>query len=97
MDARHRQNEETQMTLEKKVTQDKIEVIATGDFKAIQVRTKTAIVEDGAELSSSYHRNVVMPDADLTAESDEVTAVANAVFTQEIKDAYTASQAETVE
>jgi hypothetical protein len=85
------------MTLEKKVTQDKIEVIATGDFKAIQVRTKTAIVEDGQELSSSYHRHVVMPDADLTAESDEVTAVANAVFTQEIKDAYTASQAETVE
>ena len=85
------------MTLEKKVTQDKIEVVSTGDFKAIQVRTKTAIVEDGQELSSSYHRHVVMPDADLTAESDEVTAVANAVFTQEIKDAYTASQTETVE
>jgi hypothetical protein len=85
------------MALEKKATQDKIEVIATGNYKAIQVRTKTAIVEDGAELSSSYHRHVVMPDADLTAESDEVTAVANAVFTQEIKDAYTASQTETVE
>jgi hypothetical protein len=83
--------------LEKQITQDKIEVITTGDYKAIQVRTKTAIVEDGQELSSSYHRHVVMPDADLTAESDEVTAVANAVFTQEIKDAYTASQAETVE
>lgn len=78
--------------LEKQISQDKIEVIATGDYKAIQVRTKTAIVEDGAELSSSYHRHVVMPDADLTAESDEVTAVANAVFTQEVKDAYTASQ-----
>jgi hypothetical protein len=85
------------MALEKKATQDKIEVIATGNYKAIQVRTKTAIVEDGQELSSSYHRHVVMPDADLTAESDEVTAVANAVFTQEIKDAYTASQTETVE
>jgi hypothetical protein len=83
--------------LEKQITQDKIEVITTGDYKAIQVRTKTAIVEDGQELSSSYHRHVVMPDADLTAESDEVTAVANAVFTQEIKDAYTASQTETVE
>ena len=97
MDARHRQNEETQMTLAKKVTQDKIEVVSTGDYKAIQVRTKTAIVEDGQELSSSYHRHVVMPTDDLTAESDEVTAVANAVFTQEIKDAYTASQAETAE
>jgi hypothetical protein len=85
------------MTLAKKVTQDKIEVVSTGDYKAIQVRTKTAIVEDGQELSSSYHRHVVMPTDDLTAESDEVTAVANAVFTQEIKDAYTASQAETAE
>lgn len=83
--------------LEKKVTQDKVEIIATGDYKAIQVRTKTAIVEDGAELSSSYHRHVVMPTDDLTAESAEVTAVANAVFTQEIKDAYTASQAESAE
>ena len=83
--------------LEKQVTQDKIEAINVGDWSVLQVRTKTAIIEDGAELSSSYHRHVVMPDSDLTAESDEVTAVANAVFTQEIKDAYTASQAETVE
>ena len=80
------------MSLEKKITQDKIEVVSTGDYKAIQVRTKTAIVEDGAELSSSYHRHVVMPTDDLTAESDEVVAIANAVFTQEMKDAYTASQ-----
>jgi hypothetical protein len=80
------------MALEKKVTQDKIEVIATGDYKAIQVRTKTAIIEDGTELSSSYHRHVVMPTDDLTAESDEVVAIANAVFTQAMKDAYTASQ-----
>ena len=83
--------------LEKQISQDKIEVITVGSYKAIQVRTKTAIVEDGAELSSSYHRHVVMPDANLTAESDEVVSIANAVFTQEIKDAYTASQAETVE
>ena len=85
------------MALSKVVSQDKIEVIAIGDYKAIQVRTKTAIVENGKELSSSYSRHVVMPTDDLTAESDEVTAVANAVFTQEIKDAYTASQAETAE
>ena len=82
--------------LEKQITQDKIEVVSMGDWSVIQVRTKTAIVEDGAELSSSYHRHVVMPTDDLTAESDEVVAIANAVFTQEMKDAYTASQ-ETVE
>jgi hypothetical protein len=78
--------------LEKQVTQDKIEIVSTGDYKVLQVRTKTAIIEDGTELSSSFHRHVVMPTDDLTAESDEVTAVANAVFTQEMKDAYTASQ-----
>ena len=80
------------MSLEKKVTQDKIEVVSTGDYKVLQVRTKTAIVEDGTELSSSYHRHVVSPTDDLSNESDEVTAIANAVFTQEMKDAYTSSQ-----
>ena len=85
------------MSLEKLIYQDKVEIITTGDWKVIQVRTKTAIVENGEELSSSYSRHIVMPDSDLTAESDEITAIANAVFTQEMKDAYTASQTETVE
>jgi hypothetical protein len=80
------------MSLEKKVTQDKIEVVSTGDWSVLQVRTKTAIIEDGVELSSSYHRHVVSPTDDLSNESDEVVAIANAVFTQEMKDAYTASQ-----
>ena len=85
------------MSLEKLIYQDKIEIITTGEWKAIQVRTKTAIVENGKELSSSYSRHVVMPTDDLTAESDEVVAIANAVFTQEMKDAYTASQVATDE
>ena len=83
------------MSLTKQVTQDKIEVVSTGDFKVLQVRTKTAIIEDGTELSSSYHRHVVMPTDDLTAESAEVVSIANAVFTQNMKDAYTAAQAST--
>ncbi len=80
------------MSLEKQVTQDKIEVVNVGDWSVLQVRTKTAIIEDGVELSASFHRHVVSPTDDLTAESDEVTAIANAVFTQEMKDAYTAAQ-----
>jgi hypothetical protein len=80
------------MSLEKKVIQDKVEVVNVGDWSVLQVRTKTAIIEDGVELSSSYHRHVVSPTDDLSNESDEVTAIANAVFTQEMKDAYTASQ-----
>ena len=80
------------MSLEKNVIQDNVEVVNVGDWSVLQVRTKTAIIEDGVELSSSYHRHVVSPTDDLTAESDEVTAIANAVFTQEMKDAYTAAQ-----
>lgn len=83
------------MSLEKQVTQDKIEVVNVGDWSVLQVRTKTAIIEDGNELSASFHRHVVSPTDDLTAESDEVVSIANAVFTQEMKDAYTAAQAST--
>ena len=82
------------MSLEKKVIQDKVEVVNVGDWSVIQVRTKTAIIEDGNELSASFHRHVVSPTDDLTNESAEVTAIANAVFTQDMKDAYLASQAE---
>ena len=80
------------MSLTKQVIQDKVEVINVGDWSVIQVRTKTAIIEDGTELSSSYHRHVVSPIDDLSNESAEVVAIANAVFTQDMKDAYTASQ-----
>jgi hypothetical protein len=85
------------MSLEKKVIQDKVEVVNTGDWSVLQVRTKTAIIEDGTELSSSYHRHVVSPTDDLSNESAEVVAIANAVFTPEMKDAYTASQGESNE
>ena len=46
------------MALEKVVTEDKIEIV--GEFKAVQVRTCTKIMEDGVELSSGYHRHVVV-------------------------------------
>ena len=82
------------MSLTKQTTQDKIEVVNVGDWSVIQVRTKTVVIEDGTELSSSYHRHVVVPTDDLTNESTEVQNIANAVFTQEMKDAYTASQNE---
>ena len=45
------------MALEKVVLEDKIEVV--GEYRAVQVRTKTAVMEDGVELSSGFHRHVV--------------------------------------
>ena len=46
------------MALEKVITEDKIEIV--GEFKAVQVRTCTKVLEDGVELSSGYHRHVVV-------------------------------------
>ena len=51
------------MALEKKATYD-YEI--RGDFKFIQMRTKTSIMEDGKELSYSYHRKVFTPDMDIS-------------------------------
>lgn len=76
------------MALTERTAEDKIEIV--GDFKHVQVRTATIIERDGVEISRSYHRHVVAPDADISGESAEVQAVCNAVWTQEVKDAYAA-------
>jgi len=76
------------MALTERTEQDKIEIVSAHKF--IQVRTATVIERDGAEISRSYHRHVVAPDADITGESAEVQAICNAVHTQAVKDAYAA-------
>jgi len=76
------------MALTKEIIVDKIEVV--GEHKMVQVRTATVISEDGVELSRSFSRHVVQPDADITGEDAEVQAVCNAVHTQAVKDAYAA-------
>ena len=73
------------MALTKKTTED-YEV--RGEFKTIQKRTRTAIMEDGAEISYKYHRTTFMCDADVSAESDELKALAGALWTDAIKKAY---------
>ncbi len=70
----------------------KIEVV--GKHKSVQVRTDTVVMEDTEELSRKYHRHVLMPDADISNEHSEVQAVCNAVWTQEVKDAYETFKAE---
>jgi len=78
------------MALTERTVEDKIEIV--GDYKHVQVRTATVIERDGVEISRSFHRHVVAPGADITGESAEVQAICNAVWTQEVKDAYAASQ-----
>ena len=74
------------MTIEKTKTIDKIEVI--GDYKHIQVRERTDIIEDGKVLSSTYHRWVIAPNQDHSQESADVQAMCKQFHTQEVKDAY---------
>ena len=76
------------MALTERTVEDKIEIV--GDFKHIQVRTATVIKRDGVEISRSFSRHVVAPDADITGESSEVQAIAAAVHTDEVKAAYAA-------
>ena len=76
------------MALTERTAEDKIEIV--GDYKHIQVRTATIIERDGEEISRSYHRHALAPDADISGESAEVQAVCNAIWTQEVKDAYAA-------
>ena len=74
------------MAITKETIQDKIEVV--GDFRHIQVRTATVIKEDGKEISRSYHRHTVAPDADSSNESADVKAMVKQFHTNAVKKAY---------
>jgi hypothetical protein len=76
------------MALEKKIVVDLIETIENG---TVQVRTKTAILEDGKEISSKFHRHVVAPGADYSAEDARVQAICSSVQTPEVVAAYKAT------
>ncbi len=73
------------MALTKETVVDKIEVLEKGQ---VQVRTATRILEDGAVLSSSFHRHVLAPGDDLTEQDAKVAAIATATWTPEVVTAY---------
>ena len=74
--------------------QSKDDYEVRGEYKFIQVRTKTSIMEDGEELSYKYSRRVLAPDADISGESSELQALANALWTDDVKKAYADSKKE---
>jgi len=78
------------MAIEKTIEQDKIEIV--GAYKAVQIRDATVITEDGKELNRSFHRYVLHPDSDISGETDEVKAICNAVWTDDVKTAWTEFQ-----
>tara|TARA_X000001388_G_scaffold63399_1_gene49350 strand:+ start:585 stop:836 length:252 start_codon:yes stop_codon:yes gene_type:complete len=79
------------MAIEKNIEQDQIEIV--GQYKAVQIREATVIIEDGKELTRSFHRYVLHPDADISGETAEVQAICNAVWTDDVKTAWTEFQA----
>ena len=81
------------MALTKTTTNDKVEVLQlAAGYPVVQVRTATIIAEDGAEISRTFHRHALTPDADLSGEDAGVVAIASAVFTDEAKAAYAAAK-----
>jgi len=76
------------MALEKQIVVDKIEVIENG---CVQVRTKTAILEDGQQISGAFRRHVVAPGDDYSQEDARVKAICAAIHTQTVVDAYKAA------
>lgn len=84
------------MAITKTLEEDKIEIL--GEYKDIQIRTATVLKEDGVEIARTFHRHVIScvtsshngsswvhADTDISAESTEVKAIANAVWTDSVK------------
>ena len=80
------------MALTEETMNDKIEVVQLAGYPVVQVRTASIIKRDDVEISRSFHRHVLNPDADLSGEDADVVAIANTVFSDEAKAAYAATQ-----
>ena len=85
------------MAITKTTENDKIEVVNRWN---IQVRKATVIKEDGAELTRTFHRKVLVPgtlDAsdnlvatNISGEDADVQAICNAAWTAQVKTDFTA-------
>lgn len=75
--------------LEKIQIVDRIEVVESG---VVQVRTKTAIMENGKQISGNFHRHAIAPGDDYSGEDARVKAICAATHTESVIAAYKASQ-----
>jgi hypothetical protein len=76
------------MSITKETVVDQITVTENG---VIFYREATRIIEDGIELTKTYHRNSLTPAQDLTGVPEKVVAHCNTAWTQDVIDAYKAS------
>jgi hypothetical protein len=79
---------EIKMALEKVTVVDRIEVLENG---SVQVRTATRIMENGVQISGTFHRHVVAPGDDYSAEDARVKAICAATHTADVVAAYKAA------
>ena len=87
------------MALSQIVEDDRIEI--TGPFRSVGVRTKTTVMDGETQIAESFSRKVLncchhpageWEDTDVSGESEFVQSVCNAVWTDEIRDAFKAEQ-----
>lgn len=78
------------MTIEKQTVVDMIEIVENG---CVQVRTRTSIMEDGQQISGSFHRHVVCPGDNYSGEDARVQAICAATHTADVIAAYKAATA----
>ena len=77
------------MTLTKETKTDKIETVAVENHYVLQCRNRISVMEDGSELSASFNRYILTPDADVSTITDPVVlAQFNAVMTDQVKQNY---------
>jgi len=77
------------MALEKITQADKVEIV--GSYHHVQVRTATIIMDDGVEISRSFHRHVISPGDDYSQEEQFVQDICAVTHTPEVVAAYQAS------
>ena len=78
------------MSLTKTTNVDQITVTENG---IVLYREATRIMEDGNELSKTYHRSSLTPAQDLTGQPANVVAICNAAWTADVVSAYQAQVA----
>jgi hypothetical protein len=81
------------MALTKETVVDQITVTENG---TVLYREATRIMEDGNQISQTYHRTSLAPEADLTGQPANVVAICNAAWTPVVRQAYETFNAEQV-
>jgi len=78
------------MSLTKQTVVDQITVTEDG---TVLYREATRVMEDGNQISQTYHRSSLTPAQDLTGVPANVVAICNTAWTAEVIAAYQAAQA----